>query len=129
MNLHEIWFLKKHIFQKHGHKATCERISNTNKNCTETETKYTVYKKWQQTAESNTDTLLCTFRSEMLNIANIVTCQTLGEMPTPSSAGSSMQHAIRLGECCNGPDMRRHKGLYLVQAVPRTEKMSNFGNF
>jgi hypothetical protein len=35
-----------------------------------------------------------------------------------------------LGECCNGRDMRQHKGLYkpLVQAAPRTEKMSNFGN-
>jgi hypothetical protein len=32
----------------------------------------------------------------LLNIANIVTCQTLGEMSTLSRAGSSMQHAVRL---------------------------------
>jgi hypothetical protein len=29
-------------------------------------------------------------------MANTVTCQTLGEMSTPSRAGSSMQHATRL---------------------------------
>jgi hypothetical protein len=32
----------------------------------------------------------------ILSLSNIVTCQILGEMSTPSRAGRSMQHAIRL---------------------------------
>jgi hypothetical protein len=38
------------------------------------------------------------FFFKLLNIANIVTYQTLGEVSTPSRAGAGMQHAARLSQ-------------------------------